>query len=265
MKTTEQIPDTQLVLASGEGFKLSKQDRQTILSAFAGLDKLSEPLKEQFARVQADVQQVLASFPEENEPIVPGADANTAFANLTKIVKGNQELMLACKAEAEKAIADKLTALASIPAETTKQVEALCASGEVVKKADMLTKISDAVAAARKAVLEEVKMVSDRRTQLASLKINPADADLTGSEEDFKAKAEKAKARIEKISAFGLPEDRITQLAWGVPDSQFDDTVALLTATRAAAVAPPAKVSTGGNPFIAPAPAVTSKVNLGAL
>lgn len=265
MKTTEQNPDTQLVLASGEGFKLSKQDRQTILSAFAGLDKLSDPLKAEFARVQADVQQVLASFPEESEPIVPGADANTAFANLTKIVKGNQELMQACKAEAEKAIADKLTALASIPTETTKQVEALVTSGEVVKKADVLTKIADAVTAARKAVLEEVKIVSDRRTQLASLKINPADADLVGSDEDFRAKSEKAKARIEKVSSFGLPEDRITQLAWSAPDAQFDDTVALLTVTRAAAIAPPAKPSAGGNPFIAPAVLPSGKKSLGAL
>lgn len=265
MKTELKTTDSQLVLASGAGFKLSKSDRETILSAFSGLDKLSEPLKAEFARVQADVQQVLASFPEDNEPITPGADASVAFANLTKIVKGNQELILACRAEADKAIVDKQVALASIPAETAKQIEALYVSGEAVKKADVATKISDAVSAARVAVLAEVKVVADRRTQLASLKINPADSELTGSDEDFKARSEKAKARIEKVSGFGLPEDRITQLAWGVPDAQFDDTVSLLAAARAAAIAPPAKAASGGNPFIAPAPAVTSKINLGAL
>lgn len=265
MKTTTPKTDDQMVLASGDGFKLSKSDRQIILAAFSGIDKLSDPLKTEFSRVQADVQQVLASFPADDEPIVAGADASTAFANLTKIVKGNQELMSACKLEAEKAIADKLTALASVPVEVEKVVAAKLASGDLMKKEDVATKIADAIAAARTAIADEFRVVADRRTQLASLKINPADADLTGSDEDFKAKSEKARARLEKVAGFGLPEDRMTQLAWAVPDAQFDDTVALLSAARAAATAPAAKPAAGGNGFIAPPPAVTAKKNLGAL
>lgn len=261
-------PDTQLALASGVGFKLSNKDRETILSCFAGLDQISEPLREKFLGVKTEVETVLASIPKEDEPVTPGADHATAIANLTKMYRGTQELMLACKNEAEIALKDKQTALAGIPAEVGKQIDAKVAAGELLTKESLATKIADAVSAARKAVLEEVKIVSDRRTQLASANLPiPADSELIGADADFKAKSDKAKERVTKLSEFGLPTERITQLAWAAPDAQFDATVSLLTAARAAAVAPPASgKSAGGNPFMAPAPAASApKKQLGPL
>lgn len=266
-KTLTPEVDTQLALASGvAGFKISKSDRDSILSCFAGLDNLSDPLKEKFAQVKAEVETALASIPVDTEIPTNAPDHAATIASLTKVLAGHQQIAMACKADAEKSNQDKITALASIPVEAKKHLETLLASGDVVKKEDVATKIADAVTAAKTAVLAEVKVIGERRTQLASIKIAPADELLGGKDEEFKAKVETAKVRIAKLDGFGLPEDRITALAWASSDSQFEDSVALMNAARASVNAQPAARQPQPNPFIAAPPASLKDIKtLGAL
>lgn len=265
MKSTPSESDLKTLLCSDDTVTASAADLATIrqlgdgvLSCFASLGDLQEPFKSEFMKIKNEINTVLAALPPTDQ--APSANqANGILSQILSMFQYTQSMMTGLTSFAKSQQAERNTALASITTEVEKavgeKIKLTLASGDYVPKADVETKIVDAIAGAKAGWETALKLVFDRRTLLASEKlVVPGDETLSSS--DFDAKKVTATARLEKLKPFtALPQARVTQLAWDVDEASFNTALSDIEAAGS-------KKSGGGNPGAVPALKPETKSNL---
>lgn len=199
------------------------------------LDYLEEPLKGKFLEVKNQINAMLAGLPETDK--VPAAlDSNLVLQQLLSIL-GCAQSMMTNLTEAAKGANEKLAATrASLGQDIEAAITAKVTAGDLVKKADAETRVTNAVNQARSDFQQEQRIVSERRLALNSLSLPvPADDKLTGKDEDFNARRDTAKARIDKLKEFKIAPERLVTLAWNTDQAAFEQTLELLKDAAGAA------------------------------
>jgi len=217
-----------------------------VLSCYASLGDLQEPFKSQFVKVKDEINTVLAALPPTDQ--APAASqANGILSQIMSMFQYTQSMITNLTAFAKAQQTERNTVLASMTTEVEKsaaeKLKTMLASGDYVAKADLDAKITDALAGAKTAWEAGLKIVSDRRTLLATEKlIVPGDDILAADAKDFDPKKVTAAARLEKLKPFSsLPVERLTTLAWLADDASFNQALADMEAAGG-------KKPAGGNP-----------------
>lgn len=229
-----------------------------VLSCYASLGDLQEPFKSQFVKVKDEINTVLAALPPTDQ--APAANqANGILSQIMSMFQYTQSMITNLTTFAKAQQAERNTVLASMTTEVEKsaadKLKTVLASGDYVAKADLEAKVTDALAGAKTAWEAGLKLVSDRRTLLATEKlIVPGDDILASDAKDFDAKKVTAATRLEKLKPYAsLPAPRLTALCWEADEAAFNTAVADMEAAGGK--------KSGGNPGGTP-PAPPAKGNL---
>ncbi len=205
---------------------------------------MEEPLKTKWQKTIEAMQVTLASIPDPDK--LTDEDTEQAFvtlANTSQSVIDGQQASL-------KDLSEKLASIkAALPGEIASALDAQVKAGAFLTKADHDQKLADAVSAAttaaRASAVSELKVVGERKLQLATASIPvPADEVLAGDEKDFAPKKDAAAKRAEEIKSFKLPPERVLALCWNADEAQYQDTLTLMKQAFEAAGKP-----TAPNPF----------------
>lgn len=228
---------------------------QTCIAGLA--DYLEEPLKSKFIEVKSEINKMLAGLPDTDK--IPAASAsNDILRNLLGVLSTAQMMISSLSETAKNANSSLQSARASMTGEVEKAIAAKITSGELVKKEDVQTKITDATSAAVKQAQDNFaalqKLVADRKAQLTTAGLKaPADDILAKKDEEFTPLKTQAEKRATELKAFGLPEDRLIALCWNPDQAAYDDAVSLMNAVQKGGGKP------GGNGFANHTPAAEAK------
>jgi hypothetical protein len=245
----QKLPSTVLLtLASGdpnnpttpEALKVIRESATTIAtSVHSMLDYLEEPLKSSFIKVKNDINTMLAGLPETDK--VPAAlDTNYLLRQLMSTFQMAQSMMSSLNQFSQQTRNEMQLAKNSLTTEIEKAVTAKVTAGELVKKADVESRINTAVETARTEFGTKTKLVSDRRTLLttASLPV-PGDDRLLGKDEEFNPRKDLAKTRAELLKPYKVEANTLITLCWDADQPQFDLALGLLKANGTPATTTP--------------------------